>query len=79
MELMRKQLEAKDEVNMMLANEISNLKLQLADSMKHRFGRTSEQRCWTHYRRLWVDALPSDRTAMEKALAVAQELHEYRK
>ena len=30
MELMRKQLEAKDEVNMMLANEISNLRLQLA-------------------------------------------------
>lgn len=29
MELMRKQLEAKDEVNMMLANEISNLRLQL--------------------------------------------------
>ena len=44
MELMRKQLEAKDEVNMMLANEISNLRLQLEDSRKHRFGRTSEQR-----------------------------------
>ena len=28
MELMRKQLEAKDEVNMMLANEVSNLRLQ---------------------------------------------------
>lgn len=41
---MRKQLEAKDEVNMMLANEISNLRLQLEDSRKHRFGRTSEQR-----------------------------------
>lgn len=44
MELMRKQLEAKDEVNRMLANEISNLRLQLEDSRKHRFGRTSEQR-----------------------------------
>ncbi len=44
---MRKQLEAKDEVNMMLANEISNLRLQLEDSRKH---------C----RRLWVDAFPSD-------------------
>ena len=44
MELMRKQLEAKDEVNMMLANEISNLRLQLEDGRKHRFGRTSEQR-----------------------------------
>lgn len=44
MELMRKQLEAKDEVNMMLANEVSNLRLQLEDSRKHRFGRTSEQR-----------------------------------
>ena len=43
MELMRK-LEAKDEVNMMLANEISNLRLQLEDNRKHRFGRTSEQR-----------------------------------
>ena len=43
MELMRKQLEAKDEVNRMLANEISNLRLQLEDSRKHRFGRTSEQ------------------------------------
>lgn len=40
---MRKQLEAKDEVNMILANEISNLRLQLEDSRKHRFGRTSEQ------------------------------------
>ncbi len=44
MEFMRKQLEAKDEVNRMLANEISNLRLQLEDSRKHRFGRTSEQR-----------------------------------
>ena len=44
MELMRKQLEAKDEVNRMLANEISNLRIQLEDSRKHRFGRTSEQR-----------------------------------
>ena len=44
MDLMKRQLEAKDEVNMMLANEISNLRLQLEDSRKHRFGRTSEQR-----------------------------------
>lgn len=43
-ELMRKQLDAKDEVNRMLANEMSNLRLQLEDSRKHRFGRTSEQR-----------------------------------
>ena len=43
MELMRKQLEAKDEVNMMLADEVSNLRFQLEDSRKHRFGRTSEQ------------------------------------
>ena len=35
MEPMRKQLEAKDEVNMMLANKISNLRLQLEDSRKH--------------------------------------------
>ena len=46
MELMRKQLEAKDEVNRMLANEISNLRLQLEDSRKHRFGRTpSKEGC----------------------------------
>ena len=37
MELMRKQLEAKDEVNMMLANEISNLRLQLEDSRETPF------------------------------------------
>ena len=43
-ELMRKQLEAKDEVNRMLANEVANLRLQLENSRKHRFGRTSEQR-----------------------------------
>ena len=37
MELMRRQLEAKDEMNMMLANEISNLRLQLEDSsIQHR-------------------------------------------
>ena len=40
MELMRKQLEANDEVNMMLANERSDLSLQLEGSKKHRFGRT---------------------------------------
>lgn len=32
MGLMRKQLEAKDEINRMLANEISNLRLQLEDT-----------------------------------------------
>ena len=41
---MRKKLEAKNEVNMMLANDISNLRLQLEDSRKQRFGLTSEQR-----------------------------------
>lgn len=60
MELMRKQLEAKDEVNMMLANEISNLRLQLEDGRKHRFGRTSEQR------RL-LDNRNIDKSAMEKS------------
>ena len=60
MELMRKQLEAKDEVNMMLANEISNLRLQLEDSRKHRFGRTSEQRRLLNNRNI-------DRSAMEKS------------
>lgn len=60
MELMRKQLEAKDEVNRMLANEISNLRLQLEDSRKHRFGRTSEQRRLLNNRNI-------DRSAMEKS------------
>lgn len=57
MELMRKQLEAKDEVNRMLANEISNLRLQLEDSKKHRFGRTSEQRKLLNNRNLDKSAL----------------------
>ena len=57
MELMRKQLEAKDEVNRMLANEISNLRLKLEDSMKHRFGRTSEQRKLLNNRNLDKSAL----------------------
>ena len=60
MELMRKQLEAKDEVNMMLANEISNLRLQLEGSRKHRFGRTSEQRRLLNNRNI-------DKSAMEKS------------
>ena len=60
MELMRKQLEAKDEENMMLANEISNLRLQLEDSRKHRFGRTSEQRRLLNNRNI-------DKSAMEKS------------
>lgn len=57
MELMRKQLEAKDEVNRMLANEISNLRLQLEDSRKHRFDRTSEQRKLLNNRNLDKSAL----------------------
>ena len=57
MELMRKQLEAKDEVNRMLANEISNLRLQLEDNRKHRFGRTSEQRKLLNNRNLDKSAL----------------------
>ena len=57
MELMRKQLEAKDEVNRMPANEISNLRLQLEDSRKHRFGRTSEQRKLLNNRNLDKSAL----------------------
>lgn len=57
MELMRKQLEAKDEVNRMLANEISNLRFQLEDSRKHRFGRTSEQRKLLNNRNLDKSAL----------------------
>ena len=44
----------------MLANEISNLKLQLDDSRKHRFGRTSEQRRLLNNRNL-------DKSAMEKS------------
>ena len=57
MELMRKQLDAKDDVNRMLANEISNLRLQLEDSRKHRFGRTSEQRKLLNNRNLDKSAL----------------------
>ena len=60
LDLRRKQLEAKDEVNMMLANEISNLRLQLEGSRKHRFGRTSEQRRLLNNRNI-------DKSAMEKA------------
>ncbi|ANU57688.1 IS66 family transposase [Bacteroides caecimuris] len=57
MELMRKHLDAKDDVNRMLANEISNLRLQLEDSRKHRFGRTSEQRKLLNNRNLDKSAL----------------------
>lgn len=57
---MRKQLDAKDEVNRMLANEISNLRLQLEDSRKHRFGRTSEQRRLLNNRNI-------DKSAMDKS------------
>ena len=60
MELMRKQLEEKDEVNMMLVNEISNLRLQLEDRRKHRFGRTSEQRRLLNNRNI-------DKYALEKS------------
>ena len=59
MDLMKRQLEAKDEVNMMLANEISNLRLQLEDSRKHRFGRTSEQRRLLNNRNIDKSALTS--------------------
>lgn len=57
MELMRKQLDAKDDVNRMLANEISNLRLQLEDSRKRRFGRTSEQRKLLNNRNIDKSAL----------------------
>ena len=57
---MRKQLEAKDEVNMMLANEISNLRLQLEDNRKHRFDHTSEQKRLLSNRNI-------DKSAMEKS------------
>ena len=59
MELMKKQLEAKDYVNKKLANEISNLRPQLEDSRKHRFGRTSEQRRLLNNRNI-------DKSVMEK-------------
>lgn len=59
-ELMRRQLEAKEEVNRLLAGEVSNLRLQLEDSRKHRFGRTSEQRRLLNNRNL-------DKSAMEKS------------
>lgn len=59
-ELMRKQLETKDEVNRMLASDISNLRLQLEDSRKYRFGRTSEQRRLLNNRNI-------DRNAMDKS------------
>ena len=45
---------------MMLANEISNLRLQLEDGRKHRFGRTSEQRRLLNNRNI-------DKSAMEKS------------
>ncbi len=51
---------AKDEVNRILANEISNLRLQLEDSRKHRFGRTSEQRRLLNNRNI-------DKNAMDKS------------
>ena len=57
---MRKQLEAKDEVNRILANEISHLSLQLEDSRKHRYGRTSEQRRLMNNRNI-------DKNAMDKS------------
>lgn len=60
LELMRKQLDAKDGVHRMLADEISNLRLQLEDSRRHRFGRTSEQRRLLDNRNL-------DKSAMEKS------------
>lgn len=59
-ELMSKQLETKDEVNRMLASDISNLRLQLEDSRKYRFGRTFEQRRLLNNRNI-------DRNAMDKS------------
>lgn len=44
----------------MLANEISNLRLKLEDSRKHRFGRTSEQRRLLNNRNI-------DKSAMDKS------------
>ena len=44
---------------MMLANEISNLRLQLEDSRKHRFGRTSEQRRLLNNRNIDKSAMGS--------------------
>lgn len=57
MDSMRKWLGAKDEVNRMLANEISNRNLQLEDSRKHCFGRTSEQRRLLNNRNLGKSAI----------------------
>ena len=57
---MRKQLEAKDQVNRLPANEVSNIRLQLDDSRKHRFGRTSEQRRLLNNRNI-------DKYALEKS------------
>lgn len=51
----------------MLTNEISNLRLQPEDSREQNNVSTvppSKEGC-THCRRLWVDALSSDRTAMD--------------
>ena len=45
---------------MMLANEIFNFRLQLEDSRKHRFGRTSEQRRLLNNRNI-------DKSSMEKS------------
>lgn len=60
MELMRKRFEAKNEINKMLANEVPNLRLQLVESRKHRFGCTSEQRKLQNKRNL-------NKSAMEKS------------
>lgn len=58
-ESIKKQLEAKDEVIKLLCMESENLKLQLGNSRKHRFGRTSEQKRLLNNRNI-------DESAMDK-------------
>lgn len=59
LELMRKQLETKDEVNRVFANEIFNFKLQLVDNRKHSFDCTFEQRKLLSNRNLDKSAVTS--------------------
>lgn len=59
-ESIKKQLEAKDEVIKLLCMESENLKLQLGNSRKHRFGRTSEQKRLLNNRN-------TDESAMDKS------------
>ena len=59
-ESMKKQLDAKDDVIKLLCMESENLKLQLGNSRKHRFGRTSEQKRLLNNRNI-------DESAMDKS------------